>query len=368
MRPANSVPGAFSVRRLFCSPLQESSENSLRHDIPVSHIIAVHMVTSSTPETLPAISALVVIPDTYTTVARTIGALEKQTQISQLEIVFIVPPRASSSIPLDRLKNFHSIQVREMSDIQHAAAFAEGIRCARAPVVALTEDHAFPAPNWAERLLAAHQGPYVAVGPAMRNGNPNSLISLADFYIGYSKWSEPIESGPQDYLMGHNASYKRDVLLELGPRLEDGMSAETVLQMDLGKRGYQFWLEATTCTTHLNYEQWGAWRAATIYNGRVFASCRAEVWPLGKRLLYTLGSPLIPFVRFWRIRRDLRRVNYPPANRWRLYAMIGVGLALDGVGQCVGYALGHGTTRRQGMRFEFHRERHLNLPLGPTLE
>lgn len=326
------------------------------------------MISSPTPQALPAISAIVVIPDTYQTVARTMNALESQTQISQMEIVFIVPPRAVSSIPVDRLENFHSIQVREMADLQHAAALAEGIRCARAPIVALTEDHAFPAPNWAERLLAAHQGPYAAVGPAMRNGNPNSLISLADFYIGYSKWSEPIASGRQDYLMGHNVSYKRDVLLESGSRLEDGMAAETILQMGMAKRGYQFWLEATTVTTHLNYEHWSAWRASLIYNGRLFASNRAETWQLGKRLLYTFGSPLIPLVRFRRIRRDLQRAKLSLVFRWRLFAMIGVGLVLDAVGQGLGYALGSGSTKRQGLRFEFHRERYLDLPLGPTLE
>jgi Glycosyl transferase family 2 len=326
------------------------------------------MSIQSNPAALPAISAIVIIPDTYQTVARTMNALQAQTLITQLEIVFVVSPNAAGSIPLDQMEKFHSVQVHELPNLVHPGAMAEGIRRARAPIVALTEDHAFPAPNWAERLLIAHQGPYAAVGPVMRNANPGSFISLADFYIGYSRWTEPITSGVQEYLMGHNASYKRDILLEFGARLDQEMAAETLLQMELVERGHQLWLEATTSTQHLNYGRWNIWRVAMIYTGRVFASQRAESWSLGKRALYILASPLIPIVRFSRIARDLQRAKFPLLFRLRLYTMIGIGLALDAVGQCIGYAFGRGDTMQDGVHFEFHRERHINPLPAPTAE
>lgn len=326
------------------------------------------MSTQSLPTAPPAISAIVIIPDTYQTVARTMHALQAQTLIAQLEIVFIAPPNATSSIPFDQLEQFHSVQVREMTNLVHARALSEGIRRARAPIVALTEDHAFPAPNWAERLVAAHQGTYAAVGPAIRNANPASFVSLADFYIGYSRWSEPVASGVQDYLMGHNVSYKRDILLEFDARLDQEMAAETLLQMELVTQGHQLWLEATTYTLHLNYEHWDVWRSALIYTGRVFASQRAASWGLGKRLFYALASPFIPLVRFWRIANDLRRAKFPLPFRLRLYATIGVGLLLDAVGQWLGYVFGPGNTSAEGLRFEFHRERHVNPLPAPLAE
>lgn len=314
----------------------------------------------------PELTAIVVIPDTFQTVARTVAKLHNQTAVSQMEVVFVHPPQANGSIPVTALDRFHSIQTRELPTIAFASAMAEGVRAARAPIVAFTEDHSFPAPNWAERLIAAHNKPLAphnkpiaVVGPAMRCGNPNSFVSLADFYIGYGKWADPIESGVHDFMMGHNGSYQRTLLLEYDTRLEEMLDAETILQYDLGRRGYQFWLEATTYTEHLNYEDIRFWVRYMIYYGRVFAALRAESWQSWKRALYALAFPLIPFVRFTRVRADIQRAKFPLEKRWRLYAVVLAGLVLDAVGQGLGYAFGRGTIATHQIEFEFHRERHL---------
>lgn len=318
------------------------------------------MADPSPPSNSPALTAIVVIPDIFQSVARTVEKLYNQTVVSQIEIVFIHPPQVQGTIPLSALTNFHSIQTREMPSIAFAPAMAEGVRHACAPIVAFTEDHAFPAPNWAERLIGAHTKPYAVVGPAMRSGNPHSFVSLADFYIGYGKWAEPIESGVQSFLMGHNATYKRALLIEYGARLEEMLDAETILQFDLARRGYQFWLEATTYTEHLNYEDAKFWVRYMTYYGRVFAALRAATWSPPNRALFALASPLIPFIRFVRVRRDVLRAKFTLGKRWRLYSVILAGLVLDAAGQCLGYAFGRGAIASHQIEFEFHRERHLN--------
>ena len=45
-----------------------------------------------------------------------------------------------------------------------------------------------------------------------------------------------------DYLPGHNSSYKRDVLLGYGDRLESMMESETVLHWDLRAKGHRLYL------------------------------------------------------------------------------------------------------------------------------
>lgn len=317
---------------------------------------------------LPLLAAIVVIPDSYQTVERVIKALKAQSCARQMEIVFVVPSRAAARVPLADLYMFHSVQVIEMPALAYGPAMAEGVRRARAPIVAMTEDHAFPAPNWAERLIAAHQGLYVAVGPALRNGNPASLISRADFYIGYGKWAEPIASSVQDFLMGHNGSYKRAVLLEFGARLDEVLDAETAMQFELARRGYQFWLEATTYTSHLNFERSDSWLPALLNNGRIFAAQRAAKWSAVKRAAYALASPLIPFVRLRRVRRDIARAHRAPGSRLPLYTVVWVGLVVDAAGQCLGYALGRGDSRAQSMRYEFHRERYLDSVQAQSAE
>ena len=46
---------------------------------------------------------------------------------------------------------------------------AIGIAHSRGELVAVTEDHCIPAEDWFERIVAAHRGPYAAVGGAVEN-------------------------------------------------------------------------------------------------------------------------------------------------------------------------------------------------------
>lgn len=306
----------------------------------------------------PQLSAIVVIPDEFETVQATLRALQAQTAAPQLEIVFVMPA-PPAQIPREQLEKFHSFQIVVTPFVSITQGYAQGVRHARAPLVVFTEDHSFPAPNWAARLIAAHAQPYAAVGVAIRNGNPDTLTSWGDFFIAYGKWAEPLASGEMDFLPGHNSSYKRAVLLEYGARLEDMLDAETLLHWDLRAQGYKLWLEATTYTRHLNFTMWQQWIETKVWAGRLFGARRAASWSFGKRFAYVVASPLIPFVRFWRIRADVVRVGLPFRIRLGVYATLAFGLALDSIGQALGYAFGMGNTASRSLDYEFHRVRYI---------
>ena len=323
---------------------------------------------SQPPDALPALSALVVTPDTYETVRALMSVLKQQTAARSMEIVLVVPSRGEAGIDERDLQPFQSWQVIELPNVLHGDALAEGVRRAHAPIVALTEDHCFPAPNWAERLIAAHAGNYAVVGPMVRNGNPTSLVSWADFYLAYSKWAEPVKSGTIDLLMGHNASYKRSALLAYDKRLAEMFEAETVMQWDMHAHGEQLWLEASTLIRHTNFERWLPWTNILWHHGRLFGGNRSADWTIGKRACYALASPLIPFVRFMRIRRDMQRATFPIGFRLKIYAVLAYGLLIDGVGQCIGYSLGAGAANVQASDHEFHRERYTKAERLPLHE
>lgn len=311
------------------------------------------------------LSAVVVTPDTYETVRALMNALKAQTIVSRMEIVLVVPSRAKAAIDESDLQVFGGSQIIEVTNLLHIPAKAEGVRRARAEIVALTEDHCFPARNWAERLVAAHQGNFAAVGPAVQNANPQTRVSQADFYIAYGKWAPPIESGVVDFLMGHNSCYKRAALLAYNENLADALEAETVLQWDMRAQGQRFWLEATTTIRHMNYERWLPWTHATWHHARLFGAHRSARWSLGKRLLYALGAPLIPLVRFSRIRSDMKRAKLSLLSRLQIYSVIAYGLSVDALGQGMGYAFGLGDANIKAMENEVHRDRHLKTTREP---
>ncbi len=307
----------------------------------------------------PEMSVILVTPDCYETIRKTIKHLRAQTVRDRLEIVIVVPSAEELNLDESELKDFFQFRVVEVGEIKSVAgAKAEGIRLSSAPAVALAEDHCYPDPGWAEALIKAHRQPYAAVGPVMRNANPESLISWADLLIGYGPWLDPAPAGSVEHLPGHNSSYKRAVLLDYGDDLATMLEAETVLHWHLRAKGYDLYLEPAAKTSHTNFARLSAWMRVQFHGGRVFAADRAQHWSLGRRLLYTGGAPLIPLVRLCRILRQMRRLGRRCGLLPRVLPALIIGLSLDAVGQMAGYAWGAGNSKRQLFQFEFHRERY----------
>jgi hypothetical protein len=259
---------------------------------------------------------------------------------------------------LAEFNNVHVVEIGPMNSTPGARAI--GVRHAAASVVAFAEDHSYPEAYWAEALIAVHRGPWAVVGPAMCNANPYNALSWVNLAIEYGPWLEPAPRGPVDHLPGHNSSYKRDLLLAYGSDLEAMLEAESVLHWDLRAKGYQLYLEPAAKTFHLNYSLLSATLPLRFLGGRLFACSRARSWSLFLRLLFGAASPLIPFVRSRRILRDLRRIGRLPHLLSRIVPLLAVALAVDAVGEMIGYLFGSGQTTRALSEMEFHRHRFMN--------
>lgn len=273
----------------------------------------------------------------------------------------VVAPEGDLALDSDELAGLHSHVVVGVGDIQSLSwARAPGICAARAPVVALAESHCFPEPEWAERFLAAHEDGWAAVGPAIVNANPASVVSWINLLIDYGPWLGPTPGGELDDLPGHNSSYKRDVLLEFGDRLPTMLEAETIMHDDLRARGHRLYQEPEALAAHLNVTRTSSWIGERFQTGRRFASARSYSWPAWRRALYAAGSPLIPLVRLRRLLRDVRRAGIGRDLRGYGYPLLALALALSAGGELVGYALGSGDSMYALSRIELHKERHVS--------
>jgi len=303
----------------------------------------------------PAISAIVVVPDKYDELWYTMQHLKKQTAASQMEIVFVLKTRQQLPLDMSDLKIFHCWCLVETASIKSIGyGFAAGIRQAHAPIVALTEDHSFPDEHWADTFISRHKETWVAVGPSMRNGNPVNTLSWVDFYQAYGDWAQPVVAGSPRHLPGHNSSYKRDILLSFGERLEDFMQAESVMHRHLTGLGYRLFLAPETCTSHHNFITWRDWIPSRYFTGRLYASVWSRDWPSLRRYLFTCASPMIPFIRLWRVGRNIcRREKWYRAAQ--LLPPLFAGLAIEGLGQMMGYAFGAGNAAEKVAQYEFHR-------------
>ena len=307
----------------------------------------------------PELSVILITPDTFDTLRRTIECLVRQTARDRLEVVIIAPTSARIDIDRDLVAPLVDVRVVRLDSLTPTGpARAAGIRAARAPIVAFGEEHCFPAPTWAQALLDAHRGDHAAVGPAMHNANPDTVVSWADLLIGYGPWAAPIEKHEPEYLPGHNSSYKRSVLAEYGDRLETLMEAETVLMWDLRAKGHRLLLDPAAEAAHMNFGYWASWLPVMYLNGRAFADTRASGWSTPKRAVYAAASPLIPLVRLVRTFGHARRLGRGASFLARVVPTMCVGLLADGLGQMAGYAFGAGNAHARAAEYEWHRMKH----------
>jgi len=309
----------------------------------------------------PALSAIMLVNGPYDSVRRTMSYLQAQTVAEQMEIILVTPSYKRLRLEIPELACFHSWRVVEIGEITSIArGYAAGIRQASAPVVALTQDHAFPDTKLAELFIAAHKQHWAAVGPRMGNGNPGTTISWTDFYIAYGEWAHPASSGAVRHLPGHNSSYKRDILIEYGDELEDLLEAESVLHRRLISQGYELMLESGTCTLHVNYATWSSWMRKRYYQGRQFMSTWAKSWSWAHRLLFMFATPLIVCLRLWRVQRH---ILHEETFRFLicLTPALLAALSAEGVGHILGCAAGAGDCTEKMAKYEFGRLKHAGL-------
>lgn len=315
---------------------------------------------SSVADKAPTLSVVVVTPDSIATVRKTLRHLRSQSICERMELLLVAPSREGLGLDESELREFHSHRVVEVGHMRSTArARAAGVRAASAEVVALAEDHAFPAPGWAEALVNRHAEGWAAVGPVMSNANPRSATSWANLLIEYAPWLEPSEAGEREHLPGHNGSYKRALLVEYGERLEAMLDAESVLHWDLRSRGRRLYLEPRARTFHQNFSASAPSLTLRFHGGRLFASARARGWPAWRRALYACASPLIPFLRSARIVEELLKPGRPRQLLPRVLPTLFAFLAFDGAGELAGYAFGAGDAMRKLSDMEFHRGRYM---------
>ncbi len=324
----------------------------------------------------PELSVVVVTPGRFASLRRTVGHLRCQSGCERIELVLVAPESTSlDDADPGELDGFASIQRVAVGPIPNVdKASAHGIRAAQAPVVALIEDHAYPQPGWAEAILEAHRGPWTAVGSLMLNANPRGMLSWLNLLIAYGSWTDPPKAaGPVPALPGHNITYKRDALMAFGDQLVEKLGRDGGLLDDLLASGCRFYLEPRARIAHANPSRLRPTVQLRIDAGRLYGATRAEAgrWSWAKRVLYILGGPLIPAVRYRRLHAEFfgggRRTDLTP----RIYPYLALGLIFDAIGQVLGYASGRGRSLDRLAVFEMDRIQHLNSRdrrlLGPDL-
>jgi hypothetical protein len=318
-------------------------------------------------ERAPLLSAVVVTPRDFRSISRTVQSLAAQSLASSIELVIVAPTVQAVETEAERLLGFHSVQIVSagpITNVDHAAAF--GLLRASAEIVASIEDHAFPDPDWAERVLNewsadSAEGQCVAVGSTITNANPRSKLSWTNILIAYGQWKAGTPDGRIDWVPAHNITLRRSALQPLSNNLPPLMGREGLFLKELQKRGGKFRFASGARIAHVNPSTLSSTAALRFDAGRLYAARRAQEggWSLAKRLFYVGLGPLIPFVRYARMRRDLFTPQSGLAEK-ALGPALFLGLVFDAAGQMLGYIGGAGGAPHRLAVFEMDRIQHLD--------
>jgi len=217
---------------------------------------------------------------------------------------------------------------------------AAGIAAARAPYVAVIEDHCVVAEGWADAVLRAHRADHEVVGGEIRNAARSRVRDWAAFYCEYSEHMDPLPGGRAASVPGMNVSYDRRAIEAMQPLLDDGRW-ETWLHPHLEREGFAFHVEDGMVLFHDKDFSFRHFASQRWHYARSHAGMRNP--QLGvKRVVYAGGSPLIvPLM----LRRLKANVDAKPRHRRRFYEalpLIVVYLSIWAAGEAYGYVMGGG--------------------------
>ena len=217
---------------------------------------------------------------------------------------------------------------------------AAGIFAARAPCVAVIEDHCNVTPDWMAAALTAHRMGREVVGGPVRNVATRRVRDWAAFFCEYSAFLEPLAEGPVRDLTGMNVSYDRKAIAVVEDLLRKGRW-ETWLHARLRERGFALYCAPAMVIEHEQDYGISEFLAQRWHYSRAYAGMRNDELD-AKRWLYALGAPFLPPVLYWRMAR-----NVFGRHRLRREFLLATPLVLVytvawAMGEAVGYAFGGG--------------------------
>ncbi len=248
------------------------------------------------------ISAIVASYNARGTIAACLDSLRKQTSAGILEIIVVDSSEDGTAEIVSR--GFPEVRLFTSADRKYPGdARNIGVSHAKGEILAFIDTDCVASPTWAEEIVRAHGGSDAVIGGTIDNANPESAVGWAAYLCEFSQWMPNTPAGPAAEIPTCVLSVKRWVFDAYGPFLEGTLSADSAFNWRLEEGGVRRLLVPSVRISHRNIDRLGVFLRKQIRHGRFFASVRVseKCFSRWRRLVYLLGTPLLPFVLGGRI-------------------------------------------------------------------
>jgi glycosyltransferase involved in cell wall biosynthesis len=214
--------------------------------------------------------------------------------------------------------------------------WSAGLKEAKGEMVAVTTAHCVPDPSWLKAARVALENGYSGVGGAIKNSDSASIVSSAVYFCRYWRYMLPFDKHETSDLPGDNAAYKREDLFTFQSYFHEAFW-EPFINARMRQKGMKLLMLPDMIVTHNRSFGIVSFILNRLSHGYHFGQDRSLQLPRIKRLLYFLGSPLIPIIYLKRIFDATGRKNLPRRELIRSLPLMALFLSAWALGEATAY-------------------------------
>lgn len=217
-----------------------------------------------------------------------------------------------------------------------------GVEEARGDLVAIIEEHCSAGEDWLHQSISAlSSGPQVAAGGAISDYGYARVRDWVVYFCEYNGSLPPAPRGETGHLNDANIVYRRSVLLEHLPLLDEGYWPMTLHPVLLAK-GMTLRSVPEMVVYHRGPFNFGYYLHQRFLFSKAFTGVRARTRPVHWRAAYLLGAPLMPLLLLARMTRTVVRKGHRVPQFLRALPLTIPALVVLVAGEWVGCLVGPG--------------------------
>ncbi len=286
----------------------------------------------------PQLSIIVASYDSGSLIKSCLESLKNQSTDQLLEIIVVDSSMDGvSNLIKETFPNVRLYQFPERKFCGDARNF--GLSVAKGEIIAFIDADCRADHGWVDHIIKAHQSPPLAIGGAIGNANPQSMIGWASYFCEFSQWMPGFPIRNMADIAGANMSYKKKAFEEYGLFIEGTYSSDTEFHWRLGRNKYCLQFVPFILVFHHNIDRLGRFLRHEFEHGRSFARVRMKSQDFSewRRLFYGTFSFLIPGWLLLKIglRNSKNRIYL--SHFLKAWPLLILGLIAWSLGECVGY-------------------------------
>lgn len=264
----------------------------------------------------------VIIPsyNSSQTIERCLTSLEQQETSEKFEVIVVDSSTDNTKAIVEA--RFPNIKLYFFNDRKYAGVARNfGVSKSSGDIIAFTDADCFVESNWINQIVAAHQETDMPlIGGPIANGNPESYLGWAYYFASFNRFLP--RTGVYQYtdLATGCLTIKKWAFEKYGDFSEDRFGEDTLFCWKIAEAGYPLLFMSNIKVYHTNPENWQELISKKIQHGKVFAQVRVRKYNFSpcKRLVYILGSPLLPLLLIYRCTKEVLKAPI----YWRYFCQV----------------------------------------------